>query len=176
VFLIFVPTSDPNLARFQTAFRPNDDASYIVRKMNQKRIQPYILSHPMGGGLGATGTWGKRFAPGSYLANFPPDSGYIRTAVELGWIGLIIFCIMMFTFLKTGINNFYQIKDPELKMYCLGITLVVFAYNIANFPQEALVQFPSNVYFTLDAALLSVLLKLDKEKQEKSMLMPANQF
>ncbi|MCP6423416.1 hypothetical protein NL463_29335, partial [Klebsiella pneumoniae] len=64
--------------------------------MNQKRIQPYILSHPIGGGLGATGVWGVRFAPYSFLANFPPDSGYVRVAVELGWIGLGIFCTLMF--------------------------------------------------------------------------------
>lgn len=167
VLLINVPTSNPNLARFQTAFRPNNDDSYNLRKANQKRIQPYILKHPIGGGLGATGTWGQRFAPASFLANFPPDSGYIRVAVELGWVGLTIFCMMMFTAIKTGINNYYLIKDPELKTYCLGITLIIFAYNIANFPQEALVQFPSNVFFSLDMALLTVLLRLDKEKQEQ---------
>lgn len=171
VVLINVPTGDPNLARFQTAFRPNNDDSYNLRKANQKRIQPFILAHPFGGGLGATGAWGQRFAPNSYLANFPPDSGYIRISVELGWIGLIIFCMLMFTVLKTGINNYYLIKDPELKTYCLGFTLIIFAYNIANFPQEALVQFPSNVYFSMDMALLSVLLRLDREKQKQ--LVPA---
>lgn len=166
VILINVPTGDPNLARFQTAFRPNNDDSYNLRKANQKRIQPYILSHPIGGGLGATGTWGQRFAPNSYLANFPPDSGYIRVAVELGWVGLIIFCMLMFTILKTGINNYYLIKDPELKTYCLAMILIIFAYNIANFPQEALVQFPSNVFFSLEAALITVLLRLDIEKRK----------
>ena len=165
VVLINIPTGNPNLARFQTAFRPNNDDSYKLRKANQKRIQPYILSHPVGGGLGATGTWGQKFAPGSYLANFPPDSGYIRVAVELGWLGLILFCVMMFTFIKTGINYYYQIKDPELKTYCLALTLIIFAYNIANFPQEALVQYPSNIYFSLEVALLTVLYRLDLEKQ-----------
>lgn len=168
VILINVPTGDPNLMRFQTAFRPNNDDSYNLRKANQKRIQPYILSHPVGGGLGATGSWGQRFAPNSYLANFPPDSGYIRVAVELGWVGLIIFCVMMFTILKTGINNYYQIKDPELKTYCLAMTLIVFAYNIANFPQEALVQYPSNVFFSLEAALITVTFRLDRQKQKEA--------
>lgn len=168
VILINIPTGDPNLARFQTAFRPNNDDSYNLRKANQKRIQPFILSHPIGGGLGATGTWGQRFAPNSYLANFPPDSGYIRISVELGWIGLFIFCMLMFTALKTGINNFYLIKDPELKTYCLGFTLVIFAYNIANFPQEALVQYPSNIYFSMDMAMLTVLLRLDRQKQQQA--------
>ncbi|GAA4911800.1 O-antigen ligase family protein [Mucilaginibacter defluvii] len=165
VVLINIPTSNPNIMRFQTAFRPNNDDSYNLRKMNQKRIQPFIQSHPFGGGLGATGTWGKRFAPGSYLANFPPDSGYIRTAVELGWVGLIIFCTMVFVILKTGINYFYRIRDAELKTYCLAMTLVVFAYNIANFPQEALVQYPSNLLFPLAAALITVSYRLDRQKR-----------
>jgi putative inorganic carbon (hco3(-)) transporter len=163
VVLIFMPTSNPNLQRFQTAFRPNNDASYNLRKMNQKRIQPYIVSHPLGGGLGATGVWGVRFAPNSYLAHFPPDSGYIRVAVEDGWIGLIVFCIFMYLIIKTGINNFYKIKDPELKTYCLAATLIAFAYNLANFPQEALVQFPSNILIYFWAALINITLRLDNQ-------------
>ena len=164
VGLIFMPTSNQNILRFQSAFRPNDDASYKLRKMNQARIKPYVWSHPIGGGLGATGEWGKKFAPNSYLANFPPDSGYVRVTVELGWIGLAIFCIMMFVILKTGITNYYRIRDPALKSYCLAGILIVFAFNIANFPQEALVQFPSNVYFYLSIALMNISYRLDQEQ------------
>jgi putative inorganic carbon (HCO3(-)) transporter len=166
VVLINVPTGDPNLLRFQTAFKPNDDPSYKLRKYNQKRIQPFILTHPIGFGLGSVGGWGKRFGDGGLVSQFQPDSGYVRTAVELGPIGLMIFCIMMFTVMKTGINNFYRARDAEIKTYILGITLVIFAYNIANFPQEALVQFPSNVLFSLDMALLTILYRLDKQKQQ----------
>lgn len=162
--LIFMPTGNQTIARFQSAFRPSNDASYNVRKINQKRIQPYILTHPMGGGLGATGEWGQRFAPYSYLANFPPDSGYVRVAVELGWIGMLIFCILMFTILKTAINNYYLIKDPELKSYCLAMLLIIFALNVGNIPQEALVQYPNNVFFYLVVALIGVLLRIDKQQ------------
>ncbi len=164
VGLIFMPTSNQNILRFQTAFRPNEDMSYKARKINQARIKPFVWSHPIGGGLGATGEWGKKFAPNSYLANFPPDSGYVRVTVELGWIGLAIFCIMMFVILKTGINNYYRIRDPELKSYCLAGVMIIFAFNIANFPQEALVQFPSNVYFYLSIALMNVTYRIDQEQ------------
>lgn len=164
--LIMVPTSHPQLYRFQTAFKPSEDASFNLRKENQKRIQPYILSHPLGGGLGATGVWGQRFAPYSFLANFPPDSGYVRVAVEMGWVGLLLFCILMFTILYTGIRNYYRIKDPELKTYCLAMVLIVFAFNIGNYPQEALVQFPSNIYFYLVVALINVTMALDKKSQK----------
>lgn len=164
VVLINMPTTNNTLYRFQTAFKPSQDASYLVRKNNQKRIQPFILSHPMGGGLGATGEWGQRFSPNSYLAHFPPDSGYVRVAVEGGWIGLFLLCLLMFTILKTGINNYYKIKDPELKSYCFAMLLIIFAFHIGNFPQEALVQFPSNVFFYLVAAIIVIVKRLDDQQ------------
>jgi len=164
-FIVTVPTKDPLLIRFQTAFKPSEDPSFNVRTANQRIIQPYIRSHPIGGGLGATGGWGKRFAPESYLANFPPDSGYVRVAVELGWIGLLLFCTLIFLILKTGINHYYLIKDPELKTYCLAMILLIFSLHIGNYPQEALVQYPSNVLFFLAAALIQVTYRLDREMQ-----------
>ncbi|HMG84023.1 MAG TPA: O-antigen ligase family protein [Ferruginibacter sp.] len=164
--LIKMPTSNETLGRFQSAFYPSNDASFNLRKMNQKRIQPYIQLHPMGGGLGSTGAWGERFSPGSYLASFPPDSGYVRVAVEMGSIGLLLMCTLIFIVLKTGIQNYFAIQDPELKNYCLAMILIVFALNIGNYPQEALVQYPTNIYFCLAMALINITLKLDREKND----------
>ena len=166
--LIFIPTSNPTLYRFQSSFKPSTDASYLLRKANQDRIRPYIITHPLGGGLGATGVWGKRFSPNSLLANFPPDSGYVRVAVELGWLGLLIFCILMFVILMKSIQNYFRIRDPELKAYCLAMILIIFALNIGNYPQEALVQFPTSIYFYLVAALASVTWQIDKSITKKS--------
>ena len=161
---ILMPTSNGTLYRFQTAFKPSEDASVNVRNYNQQRIQPYILTHPMGGGLGATGTWGQRFSPGTMLSNFPPDSGYVRVAVEAGWIGLLIFCTLMFIILKTGIRNYFSIRNKELKAYCLAMLLIIFALNIGNYPQEALVQYPINIYFYLAVALIPITMRLDKQQ------------
>ncbi len=169
LFLISIPTSNATLVRFQSAFKPSKDLSYQVRKNNQKRIQPFILTHPLGGGLGATGVWGQRFAPWSFLANFPPDSGYVRTAVELGSIGLLIFCTFMFIVLKKGIEHYYEIKDPWLKCVSLTMLLIAFALNVANFPQEAFVQFPINIYFYLVVALINIVYRLDKELESKKL-------
>ncbi|HVZ25024.1 MAG TPA: O-antigen ligase family protein, partial [Sediminibacterium sp.] len=164
VALILFPTSNPTIVRFQSAFKPAEDASFNLRKRNQERIRPYILSHPIGGGLGATGVWGQRFAPDSFLASFPPDSGYVRVAVELGWLGLLLFCILMFVILKTGVEHYYRIRDPELKGYCLAMLLIVFVLNIGNYPQEALVQFPISIYFYLAAAIIGISYRLDQQK------------
>lgn len=169
LFIINVPTTNITLHRFQSAFKPSEDASFNLRKENQKRIQPYIQTHPLGGGLGSTGMWGVRFAPHSFLAKLPPDSGYIRVAVELGWLGLILFCSLLFISLRQGILNYYKIIDPELKTYCLGMTLVVFALNIGCYPQEALVQFPVSVFFYFFLATINITMTLDNEKQAKAI-------
>jgi O-antigen ligase len=166
VGVVRTPSSNPTIQRFQSAFYPSNDASYNVRKNNQEKIKPFILSHPIGGGLGATGMWGQRFSPHSFLANFPPDSGYTRVAVELGWIGLLVFCTLMFTVLYSGITNYYKIKDPTLKSYCLAMVVIVFTLNIANFPQEALVQYPTNVLFSLALALIGVTRLIDAKKRD----------
>lgn len=161
--LIRVPTSNSTLARFQSAFKPDNDASYNVRKLNQKKVQPFIQTHPFGGGLGGSGIWGVRFAPNSFLAQFPPDSGYVRVAMELGWVGLLIICAIMFTSLYVGIKNFFEIRDPELKSYCLAMVLIVFALTIANYPQEAIVQFPLSIYFYMILAIITVTKVLDNQ-------------
>ena len=164
IFLIFLPTSNSNLFRFQTAFRPKQDESYQAREVNQALIKPYIYSHPFGGGLGATGEWGSRFSANSYLGKFQPDSGYVRTTVELGWIGLLLFSMMIFVILQTGIINYFKILDPELKSYLLAVVLMVFIWNIGNFPQQAIVQYPSNVLFFLAVALIVAIYRIDQQQ------------
>jgi len=171
-FLIRVPTSNPTLARFQSAFKPSNDASFEERARNQARIKPYILAHPIGGGLGSVGIWGQRFAPDSYLAKFPPDSGYVRVAVELGWIGLLLYCIFNFVIMYNGIKYYYMIRDPELKTYCLAMILIIFAFDIGNYPQQALVQYPSNILFFLAMAILNITMRLDiAERKLKSPIL-----
>ncbi len=165
--LIVMPTNNQTIYRFQTAFKPSEDASFNLRKINQKRIQPFILSHPIGGGLGSTGEWGKRFSPGTYLSNFPPDSGYVRVAVEQGWLGLFLFCCLMASIMVIGVINYYKIKDPELKAFCLVGLLVVFALNFGNYPQEALVQFPSNIIFYLATAFITISRRIDTQQNEQ---------
>ncbi|MBU1372312.1 MAG: O-antigen ligase family protein [Bacteroidetes bacterium] len=164
LILINIPTTNVTLYRFQSTFKPNSDPSYNVRKANQQKIQPFIQSHPIGGGLGGSGVWGVRFAPGSILAKFPPDSGYIRVAMELGWVGLFIICSIMFAGLYFGIKHYFSIRDPELKTYCFAMTLIIFAITIANFPQEAIVQYPLSIFFYLFLALVKVTKVLDDKK------------
>ena len=161
VMLIFAPINNVVVKRFQSAFKPTQDASYIVRVENQKMIQPYIQSHPVGGGLGSTGVWGRRFSPNSELAKFPPDSTYIRIAVELGWIGLIIYLSLHFIVFYKGIKNFKRLKNPVLKNYTAAMLTVMFAIMVANFPQEATSQLPIMLLFFIPIAIINKVIDLD---------------
>lgn len=163
--LLNIPSSNPNLIRLQSAFKPNDDPSYQVRVRNQAFIQPYILTHPMGGGLGSVGEWGKKFSPWSPLASFPPDSGYIRIAVEMGWIGLFLFCLLLFIVFREGIKDYFRIKDPMLKTISLGMLTVVYALTLANFPQEAIGQYPINYLFFVAIAIINKCRQFDSDNQ-----------
>lgn len=150
-----------NLERIRSAFKPSEDPSFQVRERSQAFIKPFIQQHPFGAGLGSIGTWGKRFNPDAPLSKFAPDSGYVRVAVELGWMGLIIYCIFFITIVIVGIRNYYRMQDPLLKAYLAGTLAAIFSIIVANYPQEALIQAPTILIFYIMMALVVRLRKLD---------------
>ncbi|MEL6717808.1 MAG: O-antigen ligase family protein [Bacteroidota bacterium] len=173
VFLVMVggvfalkSTSNPVIFRIQSAFKPQDDSSMQLRLKNQMFIQPYIQSHPMGAGLATIGVWGRRFNPNSWLADFAPDSAYVRVAVECGWIGLIIYLALFFVALRTVIRYYYRVKDPNIKLIYLGLANVIFLITIANYPQEAAYMLPTNLVFNVILAIIVRLKDFDVAYKE----------
>jgi len=160
-----VPSSNPNIVRLQSAFNPTEDASYKVRMRNQAFIRPFIYTHPLGGGLGSVGEWGKKFSPWSPLANFPPDSGFVRIAVEGGWLGLLIYSALLYTVFHVGIKNYLLLKNPKLKVVSLGMLLVLFSLTLANYPQEAIGQYPISLLFFVAIAILNLAVKFDRKPE-----------
>ncbi len=165
-------TGNPVLHRIQSAFKPGADASMQVRFDNQKMVQPFIRKMPIGSGLGTTGDWGRRFAPGFWLANFAHDSGLVRIAVEAGWIGLIIYIVFLFTIMVTGIRQFFRVKDPVIKNLTLAIVVVMFCLMVASYPQEAIPMLPTSLVFYLLLACMVRLGKLDEQQQEAESALP----
>lgn len=156
-----------NLIRFQTAFRPEEDESYRVREANKRFIKPFIQTLPFGAGLGSTGYWGKRFAQGSPLADFPPDSGFVRVAVEQGYVSLFAYLALFFVAFLVGTRNHFKIKDPQLRNYSMAFMAGLLILTVANFPQEAIGQIPNNLIFFMMLAMTTKLYELDQKKQEE---------
>jgi len=148
-------SGNPVIFRIQSAFNPETSGDTMdVRFENQKFIQPFIHKRPFGAGLGSCGQWGKRFTPDSWLADFPHDSGFVRIAVELGWIGLILYMVILFMILKTGLYYFYRVVNPKIKNLYLAITTVMFILTLASYPQEAIVLLPTSIVFYVFLAIL----------------------
>jgi O-antigen ligase len=159
-------TSSGVIFRIQSAFRPSQDDSMNLRLENQKKIQPYIQSHPIGGGLGSCGVWGERFNPDSELSKFPHDSSFVRMGVELGWIGLILYTLFHYFVLRTGLRYFIRCRDPLIKAIYAGITTWAFMLAVACYVQEAILQLPMNVMYNVFLAVLVTLKNFDPAFQQ----------
>jgi putative inorganic carbon (HCO3(-)) transporter len=166
--LLFAPFyGGKTLARFRTTFMGSKDESYNVRIQARAFIQPYIRSHPIGGGLGTTGFNGVREHPGHYLANFQPDSSYVKRAAETGWIGLAITCILYYLSLKAGLRAYFRARHERNKVLAAACVTSLFAFYIAEFAQVAIGGVSDVVVYY---PILAIILKLkyyDKDTETK---------
>ncbi len=163
IFIYFAPIYNPTLTRLRSAFNPEEDASMNVRDVNRARIQPYIWSHPFGGGLMTTGTPGEEHIPYHPLAGFPPDSGYLETLLEAGWFGLLLEMAIFVAVLGTGLKNYYDIRDPILKGYYLAFIASFFALTIALYAKLGIDGFPMVLVTMTNYVLMFRLKKFDRE-------------
>lgn len=164
--MVLKSTSNPVIYRIQSAFKPSEDASVQIRFYNQQRIRPYIYSHPIGFGPGSTGLWARRFTPNSFLAGFAHDSYYVRLAVEEGWIGLILYMVLLFIVLKRALYFYLRVRDPIIKTLYLSLMSALFLLAVANYPQEAIVQLPTSLVVYIFFAAIVRLKDFDPYYQE----------
>ncbi len=162
IVIIFGPIyGNTTVNRIRSTFEFSSDASLSVRDINRASIQPYIYTHPIGGGLATSGVMGLKYNPDHPLAGFPPDSGYLRTALETGWIGLALTCILYFIIIRTSIAGYYRSNNKLAKTYYLGFIAVFYSIIIAQYAQVAIGQLPGSLIFYPALAIVVCLQKFD---------------
>jgi cell division protein FtsW (lipid II flippase) len=156
LFLMYAPIyNNLTLLRFRSSFKAEEDASFNVREQNRASIQPYIHQHPFGGGLSTTGQSGREYNPGHPLAGFPPDSGYLNKALETGWVGLGLSCILYFVTLQYAIQGFFRSKNNMIKTLFAASSAFLFSFYLGEMVQEAVGQFTNMVvYYPVVAMVL----------------------
>lgn len=159
---LYGPFYGATATRLRSTFQPSKDASMNVRETNRAKVQPYIRSHPIGGGINTTDSEGKLLSPGHILAGFPTDNGFLKTALTIGWIGLVLQLALYFIVISTGIKNYFAAKDHVIKALYCGYVALFFALTIANFTQWSLVQKPTSLLVTFVFILMPNLIKFDK--------------
>ena len=161
---IFKSTGNAVIYRIQSAFITDRSGDTMgVREKNQEIIKPFIQSHPFGAGLGSVGEWGQRFSPNTFLANFPPDSGYVRVAVELGWVGYLLYCWLLFMIVRIGIRYYLRINNENIKIIYLALTIMMFMLILASYVQEAFIQLPTSIHFYICVAIIARLKDFETE-------------
>jgi hypothetical protein len=137
-FILFAPIyNNQTINRIRSTFEFSNDASMNLRNINREKIRPYIYSHPIGGGLSTTGGAGEKYTPGHVLASFDTDSGYVRIAVETGWIGLLIQCLFYFFILNEGLKVYMRSSNNVLRFYVLAAITCLFSFVTAQYSQDA---------------------------------------
>jgi putative inorganic carbon (hco3(-)) transporter len=164
LFLIFAPIDNPTINRMRSTFDSKDE-SLNVRTLNRKSIQPYIYSHPIGGGVATSGVEGRRFNPGHRLAGFPPDSGLLQMALDMGWIGLIINISPFLMFLYQGIYYYFRIKNPQYKLYIVAITCAIFAIVITLYAQVPIGSMPTMFFIFGVLSLIKRIMEFDEKER-----------
>jgi putative inorganic carbon (HCO3(-)) transporter len=162
IILLLAPIDNPTLHRFRTTFQGSKDESFQIRDINRKSIQPYIHAHPMGGGLATSAEEGLYFNPTHPLAGFPPDSGFLKTALETGWIGYAIAMLYYFSLLSQGVHYYFKAKGREVRLYILAFTCSLVVVILGLYTQSAIGQVPDIFFFFPAGAVLIRLLQIDQ--------------
>jgi hypothetical protein len=165
-FILVAPIyGNVTINRIRSTFEFSNDQSFEVRNQNRASIQPYIRSHPIGGGVLTAGTSGNKYNPNHYLAGFPPDSGMLRYAVETGWIGLILICAFYFFILQQGVHAFYTLKRRLARAYLLTAIVTLFGYIMCQYSQVT-GQIPQPFLFFSLVAIIVRITKIEKKNPQ----------
>ena len=169
LFVIFAPIDNPTLNRMRSTFDSKDE-SLNVRTMNRQSIQPYIHAHPMGGGIATSGVEGMRFNPNHELAGFPPDSGLLKLALDMGWIGLALTMLLYLMMLYQGIHYYFRMKNGEYKNYIVAITCALFSIMVTLYAQVSVGQIPNAFFFYGVMSLFKRLMEFDEKEQIRNLI------
>jgi O-Antigen ligase len=149
--------------RMRTAVSPDEDTSFQVRLDNQKKIGEYMSSRPFGAGMGSSGDWGRRFAPGSFLAETPPDSWLVKVWIEAGIIGLIFYCIIILTIIIIGAYKINKLRNRGFKMLMASLLGGFVGIFVASYGNPIVGQFPTNSIMYITIVLLFICDEIDSK-------------
>ena len=145
------------ITRMRTALDPEND-SFQVRLNNQKKLREYLATRPFGGGIGSSGDWADRFAPGSFLAETPPDSWYVKIWSETGIVGITMHLGMLLFFLVIGAYKTtrpaLQSAAPDLQLLQLSMLCGYAGVLVASYGNPVFGQFPTNSIMSISIVVL----------------------
>lgn len=134
--------SNYQINRMRTALDP-DDPSLRVRKERNQVLSHYMADKPLGGGIGSAGFWGKRFTPGTFLAELGTDGHYTRIWMESGIIGLYLYLGMLGTIALVFGWKLWRMPDGLERQTFMGFYTAYIGLCMASYTNGLMVQNPT---------------------------------
>ena len=160
--------SNPQIRRMRTAFSPNEDASYKVRKENRKVLAEYLQYRPFGEGIGLAGVENQKFSK-RLTTIIPHDSTYVKIWVETGITGLIVyFGILLSAIIYCSYLILFKIKDNEIRGYLAAILCGIAGLLLSAYGNAFWGQYPTSIIAFTGFALIFNGKKIDADKSETS--------
>lgn len=171
VYLFFAFTtigqSNALIRRMRTAFNPTEDASFNVRRDNQKRLAEYLKHKPFGEGLGLSGVENQKTSS-RFTTSIPHDSWYVKIWVETGVVGLILYIsFLLVTVIRGGYTIMYKIRDTELKGKLTALLCGIFGMMLSAYGNAFWGQYPTPIIAFTGLAIIMNGVSFDKEIEKK---------
>ncbi|WP_339922124.1 O-antigen ligase family protein [uncultured Cyclobacterium sp.] len=168
-FLKFTTIANNNyqVRRMRSALNP-DDPSLNVRYLNQRKFAEYLKTRPFGGGIGTSGSWGQRFSPGTFLAETPNDSWFVKIWAEMGIVGLYLHIGILAFIAGMGLLKIWKVKDPRLRQKLLAIFGGYVGIAAASYGNPLLGQMPTGIILYMSWAYFFLAEDMDKSLNKPS--------
>ena len=169
-FFYFTNIGEGNsfIRRMRTAFRPMEDASFIVRLNNQKAMAYYLQDKPVGIGIGGR-LYDEQNLVGDNQRILPPDSYFVNVWIESGIIGLCLYIgILVFILLRCCYLLMFCIQNKQLRQILAALLCGVFGLWLNGYVGRGMGMQPSQflialfLAFVLNGPLMDKMLKKDE--------------
>ena len=152
----------------RTAFSPNEDASYKVRKENRKVLAEYLQYRPFGEGIGLAGVENQKFSK-RLTTIIPHDSTYVKIWVETGITGLIVyFGILLSAIIYCSYLILFKIKDNEIRGYLAAILCGIAGLLLSAYGNAFGGQYPTSIIAFTGFALILQGTMIDSDNSDTS--------
>ena len=172
VFVFFKYTKigegNSEIKRARTAFHPNTDASYLVRKSNQEKMKTYMVDKPFGVGIGLSAGRAQKYGSYTHLSKIPTDSWFVLVWIETGIVGLCLYIgLLLFILAYSAYIIMFKLKNKELRQYMMGLYGGIAGLMASSYANEAFAQFPNGLIVYIGLAIITISPYLDMEIKEK---------
>ena len=166
-----IGSSNPFIYKMRSAFRPTEDASYMVRIQNREKMKELMHSKPFGYGLGLSK--GERFSPKEIMP-YPPDSWLISVWIETGIVGLILYLLIHTAlFIWCTYILLFKIRDIQLKGFISAWLSMDAGFFVSAYVND-IMQYPNSIVlysgFVFCFSCLAIDQNIDNTKSTQNII------